>query len=71
MEEQDPNTRKIEKTYSYTENQSGTKVCEMGTKRKKIDEVSKGDSKIIYLARYFERNQIDECNRVSSLLQEL
>lgn len=25
--------------------------------------------KIIYLARYCERNQIDECNRVSSLLQ--
>ncbi|EQA55436.1 hypothetical protein LEP1GSC052_0356 [Leptospira kmetyi serovar Malaysia str. Bejo-Iso9] len=43
----------------------------METKRKKIDEVSESDSKIIYLARYFERNQIDECNRVSSLLQEL
>lgn len=28
----------------------------------------KGRFKIIYLARYFERNQIDECNRVSSLL---
>ncbi|EKO32365.1 hypothetical protein LEP1GSC168_0415 [Leptospira santarosai str. HAI134] len=36
---------------------------------KKVFEKRK-DFKIIYLAHYFERNQIDECNRVSSLLQK-
>ncbi|AXR70056.1 hypothetical protein DPV73_18830 [Leptospira mayottensis] len=39
-------------------------------KRRNLFFENEKDFKIIYLARYYERNQIDECNRVSSLLQE-
>ncbi|EQA63020.1 hypothetical protein LEP1GSC062_3082 [Leptospira alexanderi serovar Manhao 3 str. L 60] len=61
--------------------QTNTNLSEASREKRKIlyGHLNKGrnlffengkDLKIIYLARYCERNQIDECNRVSSLLQE-